>query len=269
MSVFRTAVKLAAVAADVVRPPVDGVVILLYHRVGARTASEVDLPVGQFDEQIAALAESGRASTLDEAVDVLAHGDALDTPPIVVTFDDGTADVVEVALPILERHGVPALLYLSTAFVDEQRAFPDGGVPLSWAALREGVSTGLLQVGSHTHTHRLLDRVDAATAVDELDRSVDRIQSELGVDAEHFAYPKAVAPSAMVDALVRDRFVTAALAGCRPNPVGATDLHALARTPMQRADRTWFARRKIAGGLGLEDRLRERRNSKRYAQMQT
>ena len=65
-----------------------------------------------------------------------------DDAPIVVTFDDGTADLAEVATPILVRHGVPATVYLATRYVDEGIDFPDDGTPLSWAAVRDMASTG-------------------------------------------------------------------------------------------------------------------------------
>ena len=61
--------------------------------------------------------------------------------PVVVTFDDGTADLVDVALPILARHDVPSMWYLATDFMERSREFPDGGRPLSWAGAREAVDS--------------------------------------------------------------------------------------------------------------------------------
>jgi hypothetical protein len=53
--------------------------------------------------------------------------------------------------------------------------------------------------------------------------------------------------------------------GGTPNAWASTDLHRLARTPVQRSDgMTWF-RRKAAGGLALEGTLRERISGRRYA----
>ena len=52
--------KVVAEAADVLRRPRAGLVILLYHRVGAGTPVSVDLPLDRFDDQMAELAASGR-----------------------------------------------------------------------------------------------------------------------------------------------------------------------------------------------------------------
>jgi peptidoglycan/xylan/chitin deacetylase (PgdA/CDA1 family) len=261
------AVKATAAARDVVRPPAPGVVILIYHRVGGGSGLDVDLPVAQFEEQIAWLASTGRVATLGNALTALPGGGGPRSfdARIVVTFDDGTADFVEHAVPVLDRHRVPVTLFAATEFIDEQRPFPDDGVPLSWAALRDACTTGLVDVGSHTHRHRLLDRLAASEVDDELDRSIALIGEHLGRPPRDFAYPKALAGSAAADRAVRSRFRSAALAGTRPNRFGATDVFRLARSPVQVSDgRRWF-RRKAAGGMGFEDDLRRLLNRRRYA----
>jgi len=276
-AVFRRGVKVASAAADRWRPSVPGVVILLYHRVGGGSALEIDLDATRFDEQVAVIAESGRAVSLAGALAQLAAapGEAPADSSVVITFDDGTADFAEIAVPILERHGVPATLYLATGFVDGEIPVPAGGRPVSWSALRDACSTGLIDIGSHTHTHRLLDRVSRSEAAAELDRSIDLIGEHLGQPALDFAYPKAVPGRRDVVALVNDRFRSAALAGTRVNPFRsheprrATDPQRLARSPIQASDGMDFFARKLAGGMGLEDAFRRAINRVRYARLAT
>ena len=269
-SAVRRSVKHAAEVADLLHRPPRGVVVLLYHRVGRRSSIEVDLPEALFDEQMAALAESRRAVSLDAALELLtAPGPAASLPPgrdpVVVTFDDGTRDLAEVAAPILARHDIPATLYVATDFVDRQRSFPDDGVPLSWAELRDLAAGGLWQLGSHTHTHALLDRLPAREVDDELDRSIDRIATETGTAPAHFAYPKALAASTGAERAVRRRFRSAALAGTRVNRYGDTDPWRLARSPVQVSDGMRWFDRKASGGMGFEDTLRRVLNRRRYA----
>lgn len=258
-------VKAAAASLDVLRRPPPGLVILIYHRVGRRTAVEVDLPVELFEEQIAFLADTGRAVSLDEGLALTASGaDHAAETVVAVTFDDGTADFAEVAVPVLVKHRVPATLYVASKFVEEQESFPDDGRPASWAALRDAQSTGVVAIGSHTHSHLLLDRASAADTAEELDRSIGMIGDRLGARPVHFAYPKALLGSAEAQAAVHERFRSAALAGTRPNRYGATDPYRLARSPIQVRDgMRWFTR-KARGGLELEDRLRRIANRYRY-----
>lgn len=258
--------RAAAVVVDAVRRPEPGLVVLIYHRVGGRTATAVDLPLGLFADQIAWLAETLPVVSLDAGLAWLADpGADPRAARVAITFDDGTADIAESALPVLERYGLPVTVYVATDFVEHRRSFPHDGAPISWAGLRDCVATGLVTIGSHTHTHALLDRLDPSLVVPELDRSRDLIGERLGVTADHFAYPKALMGSPAADRAVRERFASAAVAGGRANRPGSTDPWRLARTPVQVGDGTgWFAR-KARGGLAFEETLRGLANRRRYS----
>jgi peptidoglycan/xylan/chitin deacetylase (PgdA/CDA1 family) len=263
--VGRSALKRAVAAHDLVRRPQPGLVVLCYHRVGRRTTSRVDLPGSLFEEQVARLVAGPGVVDLDGALTALAGPPPSEPGAVVITFDDGTADFVEEALPILVRYRAPATLYVATDFVERGRSFPGDGTPLSWSALTEAVSTGLVTVGSHTDTHALLDRLPAAAVDGELDRSITLIGERLGVEARHFAYPKALAGSPAADQAVRARFASAALAGTRANPYGRTDPYRLARSPVQVDDGLDFFARKVDGGMRMEDDLRRLVNRRRFA----
>lgn len=258
------AVKAVSAAVDRARPGEPGITILIYHRVGGRTPVPVDLPTPLFRDQMAEVAD--RVVSMDDALALLSGPPKdPDAPnPVVVTFDDGTIDVVEEALPVLVEFAIPALLYVATDFVDQGRDFPDDGRIASWSALADATATGCLELGSHTHSHALLDRLPAHLVPGELDRSIELIGEHTGTVARHFAYPKALPGSPAADALVRERFASAALAGTRANPFGTTDPWCLSRSPIQVADHMRWFRAKVDGGLGLEDTMRRMANRVRY-----
>ncbi len=279
----KSIVKRTAAAFDRIAPPPAGVTILIYHRIGGGTDSEVDLPVDEFGRQLEHLAEHHRVISLDDAVAELTAGtttgwaatsvDAVDASttatddarrPVVITFDDGTADFTDHAVPALQQHGLPATLYVATQFVDDDEPFPWGAPPTSWAALRDISDDARITIGSHTHAHWLMDRLERSQLDDDLDRSIDLLREHLDVDPAHFAYPKAVPGSPAAEVAVRRRFRTAALANSRVNQVGRTDLHRLWRTPVQRSDGHDIFARKAAGGLRLEGELRSLTARARY-----
>jgi peptidoglycan/xylan/chitin deacetylase (PgdA/CDA1 family) len=262
---LRTIVKAGAATV----PARSGIIVLIYHRVGARSPLDVDLAPPEFERQVAQLASGHCTVRLANALGAMQSGANPDRQEVVVTFDDGTADFADTALPILVEHQIPVTLYLATAFVEKQRPFPDDGRPLSWAALRDACATGLVDVGSHTHTHAVLDRLPADRIADELDRSKQLIEDRLGRPCLDFAYPKALPPSRAADAAVRERFRSAALAGTRPNRSGKTDVYRLARSPIQRSDGMKYFEKKVAGGMALEDALRRVANRWRYRGVST
>jgi peptidoglycan/xylan/chitin deacetylase (PgdA/CDA1 family) len=263
----RSAIKVTSAAVDTVLRPGPGLVVLIYHRVGQRTPVEVDLPTALFAEQMRYLALHTRVVTLSDGIAALSDGRpaAGPEPMVAVTFDDGTADFAEVALPVMVEHRVPSTLYVATDFVDRGIPFPDDGLAITWSALGDAVATGLVDIGSHTHHHALLDRLPAAEVDLELDRSVELIGDRLGVSAQHFAYPKAVMGSPAADRAVRARFDSAAVAGTRVNAFGDTDPYRLARSPIQVSDGMRWFKRKVAGGMRFEDDVRRLVNRKRYA----
>ena len=61
--------------------------------------------------------------------------------------------------------------------------------PLSWSETSEMVRSGLVSIGSHTHTHVIMSRCEPARAADELRVSKHIIEERLGVLCDLFCYP--------------------------------------------------------------------------------
>lgn len=217
------------------------VVVLLYHRVGP-AASEIELPAAAFDRQLRSLASSGEAVSLEDAL-------AGDEGGVVVTFDDGTRDFHDTVLPLLVRHRVPATLYLQTGGVANGGPAAPGA--LTWSQLGECLASGLVTIGSHTHTHANLARASETEAEDEMRRSKELIEDRLGAECRHFAYPWAVGGPA-ADRAARRTFASAAWDAWRTNRAGRFDPYRLGRVPILRSDGQFFFRRKVNGQLDTE-----------------
>jgi peptidoglycan/xylan/chitin deacetylase (PgdA/CDA1 family) len=104
---------------DAYRPLVIG-----YHRVVEHFESEarVEMPsmltsLDMFERHLDCLGRSFRFITLDEMGDRLLNGLPFEEPVAAITFDDGYRDVYELALPILERKGIPAAMFVVTDLV--------------------------------------------------------------------------------------------------------------------------------------------------------
>lgn len=98
--------------------------VILYHRVAERISDPYGLciPPALFEEQVRAIAEVGRPLPLDDFAAAL-RTRALPDRAIAVSFDDGYIDNLEVAKPILERHGVPGLVFMTTGAGGRTREF--------------------------------------------------------------------------------------------------------------------------------------------------
>jgi peptidoglycan/xylan/chitin deacetylase (PgdA/CDA1 family) len=227
------------------RRPAGGLTVLIYHQVGGRWPDEGDLDQGAFTAQMDLLA-AHRVVALDQALAELAAGD--ERPKVVLTFDDGFADVHETAWPLLAARHLPFTVYLASAYMGSQLRWEGStgahpGRALSWPQVCELIASGLCTVGNHTHTHVAPEALTEA----ELDACTAAIESHTGVTPSHFAYPWGVAQTSMEPAL-RSRFRSAATAEVGRNRAG-TDAHRLRRVPVRATDPIEFFAAKLAGHL--------------------
>jgi peptidoglycan/xylan/chitin deacetylase (PgdA/CDA1 family) len=102
-------------------------VVLMYHRVlpdGADTFSHSGIIVTPetFDRQMAFLARHFRTLTQTQFRQELAAS-KFGRRACLVTFDDGWWDNLKYALPVLERHGIPAIVFVATGFIGTVNTF--------------------------------------------------------------------------------------------------------------------------------------------------
>src|SRR5262245_60408758 len=87
--------------------------VLMYHKVNDTRHNSVTVPPALFDQQMGALASLGYdVVSLDDVITHYTAGAPLPRHPVLLTFDDGYEDNLRHALPILERHGYPATLFV-------------------------------------------------------------------------------------------------------------------------------------------------------------
>lgn len=225
-----------------------GTTVLIYHRIGGGTPDERDASLESFTAQVGLLSHH-RVTALDHALSELRAGN--DSPKVVVTFDDGFADVYTAAWPLLQRLGLPFVVYLATAYVGRQMHWEGStasapGPGLGWDQLREMVASGLCTVANHTHDHV---RPEALTTA-QLDRCSALIAEHLDVQPRHFAYPWGIT-TPHLDQQLRTRFRSAVTGQIGRNHPG-TDPLRLRRVPVRGSDPLSFFAAKLTGRLWPE-----------------
>lgn len=103
--------------------------VLTYHRVDdpARDVGvypRIMVCPHEFERQMRYVAEHYAVVSMAQALNAVQGGGALPSRALLITFDDAYVDFAKNAWPILRRHGLPATLFVPTAFPDHpERVF--------------------------------------------------------------------------------------------------------------------------------------------------
>jgi len=193
--------------------------VLVYHDIrDASDADEYVVTSRMFREQMAYLKQQDyQPVSLRRFAEAAAGKSTLPHKAVVLSFDDGLASFRDIAMPILEKYGFPAVLSVVTGWVDGRRV-PAGYRDrlLSWKQLRAVSRSPLVEILSHSDNlhHGILAnpqgnltpalitrRYDAARQRHETEtafrqriradlvRSVQRMKTELGKSPPGIAWP--------------------------------------------------------------------------------
>ena len=240
-----------------------GIHFLLYHKVSGELPLELDLAYPLFQRQMEFLHRTKRVISYDDAVRRLLAAERLPNDLFVLTFDDGYEDFYSHAFPVLRDLGLPAILFITTAFIEHKtpcvlRVPPPQGVkPLSWEMVAELIGSGLIALGGHSHNHIELPNASEAQALEELTGSLDLVKRRVGITLRHFAYPRA-RWNERVELLVKGVYDSAVLAGWSKARLEGFDPYRIPRVPILRRDKWMFFVAKTRGWLEKERKLYER-----------
>jgi peptidoglycan/xylan/chitin deacetylase (PgdA/CDA1 family) len=227
MSVVAKAPSVQASRANV---PVN-VPILTYHSLDSSGAVTSVQPE-QFAAHMQSLASRGfHGITVRELVEAWEGRGQLPARPVVLTFDDGYANLANHAAPVLSQHGFRATIFAVSGRVGGWNDWPDQGLAiprlplLDWTGLFEMTSIGC-EIGAHTITHRKLTTLSPDDACNEILFSKRHLEDRLGIPVTSFAYPFGDFNGASAE-LVNQYFQ----AGCTVDFGMAKSTHVRARLP--------------------------------------
>lgn len=152
--------------------------IFIFHRV----LSQMDplFPGEQdarrFNEILSWVARWFQVIPLDEAVLRLGSG-TLPARAAAITFDDGYADNHEVALPILQRHGLRATFFIATSFLDGGRMWNDTIIETIRGSTTPLLDFSSLGLGQYPVSTMVEKRATIAALIDQVKyrQAADRI----------------------------------------------------------------------------------------------
>jgi peptidoglycan/xylan/chitin deacetylase (PgdA/CDA1 family) len=211
-----------------------GAVVLCYHAVRPDSAPSDAYPFDQLHvrtSELAAhcelIASCCTPTSLADLRRAVLEDSPLPARPVLVTFDDGYRNIATLAVPILERYGIPAAFFVCTSSIAERRLLwydaiarrgkeADAGrmkrlsfaewrrverdartpvddddplAPMTLQDIQALAAHRLFEFGSHTASHPILASAPVSAQRDEIVTSLRVLETWTRKPVTAFAYP--------------------------------------------------------------------------------
>ncbi|MCE5336688.1 MAG: polysaccharide deacetylase family protein [Desulfobacteraceae bacterium] len=243
--------------------------ILVYHKI-SDLEDGIDafwnVSPALFARHMAYLAENGfNVLSLDQLCDHIARQTTMPEKSVVLTFDDGYANVYRHAYPVLREYGFPATIFLTGRYTGRNRLYwwdrqltaekPDmfdEVRTLAWSEIEEMQSSGLIAFGSHSMSHDHIGKLSPRRMEYELGTSRAYLERKLKRRVRYFAYPGGIREYGDVSdetarVLARSGYELACTSETGRNGLRESR-YALKRIGMGRNDNIQLFRAKLVGG---------------------
>ncbi len=115
-------------------------------------------------------------------------------PAVAITFDDAFRSVREHALPVLERHGIQATIFVPTGWMGRRPGWAMESAGSATEIVMSGeelasLPMSLIAIGSHTVDHPKLSQLGQDEIEDQLSRSKVALEALLSRPVNQLAFP--------------------------------------------------------------------------------
>ena len=237
-----------------------GIYFLMYHSIGEKINLEIDIDSSLFKKQIGYLQSRGEIISIDTASKMIEEKISLTKQYFVITFDDGYKNFYLNALPILENHNAPAIIYINTSFIEHPEMIPiDPRVgftkkmhPMNWKIINKIKDNSLITIGCHGHLHKELPTISSANIEKDIKKSLSIFQAKLGIQPEHFCYPRGMS-NQRVENLIASFFISSVITSFHGKPLECIkNNYAIERIPVLKSDGLLWFKLRVSSKLYLD-----------------
>ncbi len=197
--------------------------VILYHNImdpdhNGSYDPLLNISPGLFESHMQAIKNDGYTTIgFAEYYNWLQNGVPLPPKPIIITFDDGYYSNYQYAYPVLKKLNMKATIFI---IADRRGRALSENPHFSWNQAREMLDSGVIDIQSHTYSHRVLSTLSDSEIAYEMSASKKLIESNLGRKCNVVAYPQ----GAMNDTVIAGARKAGYKLGCKVGDSGTNSL---------------------------------------------
>ncbi len=158
-----------------------GIIAIMYHRFEENKYPSTNIRLNDFKNHIKMIKNSGikfiNPSNFEEEL-----VNNKKQRKLLLTIDDGYKSFFDNAWPILKDSKIPFILFVSTREVGKKGY-------MTWEEIREIEKYDFVEIGNHSHTHEYLIDFTDVEIKEDLKRSINIFNDNLGKNSIFFSYP--------------------------------------------------------------------------------
>ena len=158
--------------------------ILTYHEIGDSPKNPFSVEVRKFRIQMSYLKKQFHVISLRDYREIVAKNLPIPKGTVGITFDDGLSSFWKYAYPVLKEANIPATCFIVAAK-------PDSGDTrfMAWRDIKRVASEGLIEIGSHSLSHRSFGNLGPKEIWKEIANSKASLENKLNYPVDTFSYP--------------------------------------------------------------------------------
>jgi len=131
--------------------------VLMYHQVSLSKSEGLTIAAERLEAQFAFLNEKGYQSY--HCSELLNLRKLPHDKNVVITFDDGYVDQLELAYPLLKKYGLKATFFIPLKYLGRTDEWNTPSYPIMTAAQLRSLDPSVVELGFHSFAHRKYDEM--------------------------------------------------------------------------------------------------------------
>lgn len=158
-------------------PPTKGLPVLLYHKVSLTHEDSLTIKPQNLEKHLAYLVHNGyRTISLKDLISYVDKKAALPAKPVMITFDDGYVNNLELAYPLLKRYGCKAVFFIPSEGIGQTNRWDRHAEPLMNVDQLRSLDSGLIELGLHSTDHKHYGRLSPEQIESDMNQSISTLR---------------------------------------------------------------------------------------------